>query len=216
MKTVSKRADALPLPDVPTELAQPRDIEPRFREEDRERGMAEFFRADDAERFRLIEAVVDDPNCDAFSLGHAGGILRCAWDSEPESGGRRLGTYLTALGQEQPHILAELPCLIESYGDAMMSPEERDELASMKFPLTVFRGGVGDPRSVACGSSWTLNRETADFFAFKWPARWGNTQAPVVVSRIVDQHEVAAYFAERKEAEIVVSCFGEFPPIVVS
>jgi hypothetical protein len=185
-------------------------------EDERARGEAMFHRADDAERFRLVEAVVDDFDSEAFSLEVAAGILRCAWDSEPYVGGVRAGNYLTALGFQKSYVFDHLEELLEHFGSAMMMPEERDELASMEFPITVFRGGTGDPRLVAMGMSWTLSRETADFFAYKWPARWGNQEAPVVLRREVDRDDVAAYFNDRAECEVVVSHDDSAPFVVIT
>ena len=207
---------ATPSPDQAVPHAQAETALPEVSEEVRERGVAMFLRANDAERFRLLEAVVDDVDSESFGWELAAGILRCAWDTEPYLNGRRAGNYLTALGYQQPYVFDHFSDLLDTFGPAMMMPEEREELASMTFPLTVYRGGTGDPRLVAFGMSWTLSREIADFFAHEWPAKFGNQDDPVVVCRQIDRDDVAAYFNDRGECEIVVTCGDPAPPTVVN
>ena len=45
----------------------------------------------------------------------------------------------------------------------MMNEDERETLESMPDKLTVYRGGMDDK-----GFSWTLNKDTAKWFANKW------------------------------------------------
>ena len=69
--------------------------------------------------------------------------------------------------------------------------------------FTIWRGGDGDRYDVAIGFSWTMDRDTACWFALRF-----DPPNPLVVTRTVQRRNVLAHFTERDEAEIVVVKVG--------
>ena len=80
--------------------------------------------------------------------------------------------------------------------ECMMTPEERQTLASMPDPITVYRG-YGNAAS-AMGWSWTTDRAKAEWFA-----RRSGSKRPGVTTGEIDKVNVVAYLTQRKESEIV-------------
>ncbi len=80
----------------------------------------------------------------------------------------------------------------------------------LDFPLTVWRGGRKEHwKEVAIGFSWTLDRDTACWFAMAYAARAGSAHAdlePFVIRRIIKHpRQVLAHVIERSEDEIIVA-----------
>ena len=85
-----------------------------------------------------------------------------------------------------------------------MTADENDQLIAMEFPLTVYRGGVGDFEELADGVSWTLNFEIASFYANTWPKTWGNKGQPLILTMTVESEDVAAFLNGRQEEELLI------------
>lgn len=134
-----------------------------------------------------------------------GGALREAWHSEPCTGGRRLGSYLSAVAQAAPEETIWHPGeIVLERGEDMMTREERSLLEGLTYPLTVHRGGVGDATLIALGVSWTTDIEVARFYAHVWPRRGGFREPGRVLSMRIERHEAVAIFTDRSEAELLV------------
>ncbi|WP_156787298.1 hypothetical protein [Erythrobacter sp. SD-21] len=178
----------------------------KARADDREKGASIFLRLDDGARVDLIARILDNW-LDGEELNHAmvSGALRHAWDSEPYTGGARVGSYVTSAAARLRDAWAfSMDEFIEEWGVSLMSDAEARELKAMAFPLTVYRGGTGTVDEVASGVSWTLDREVASFYANEWPRSWGAKGEPVIVSRSVDENEAFAFLNDRSEAEILI------------
>lgn len=65
--------------------------------------------------------------------------------------------------------------------------------------LTVYRGFQREEGGEEYGWSWSLNRETAEWFARRWP-----NGEPMIATMTVNKSDVLAYFNDRNEAEIVL------------
>ena len=74
--------------------------------------------------------------------------------------------------------------------------------------LDIWRGGVippgGDWLDVACGISWTRNRDAACWFAIHY---WGTKfkGEPVVLKQTVERRYVLAHFTGRHEDEVIIT-----------
>ena len=165
-----------------------------------------FWRLGDEERleltFRLLALWCADAPVRRPAVAEA---FREALDSEPFLPSGRRGSYLTeAVIRQDKHFPVVLEDLLFEWGRELMNVGEKRRLAAMKFPLTVFRGGVGDLNSVADGMSWTLDLKVATFFATEWPKRSGDQGPPIVVSTVVDRDDVVAFLNERNEQTILI------------
>ncbi|WP_245858223.1 hypothetical protein [Sphingomonas guangdongensis] len=171
-------------------------------------GAYAFNRISDRDRVHLVHELMQ-----AWHAGTAldrevvAGAFRQAWDSEPYLYGFRAGNYFTAAARYGADVSTSR--LLEAWASAMMMPDEKAEMAALEFPCTAYRGGTGEPAGVASGTSWTLNPDTARFFANDWPRRWGSTARPVVLSLTVDRSDVLAFFDDRNERELLLS--GDVP-----
>ena len=174
--------------------------------EDREKGASIFLRLGDGARIDLVAKILDTwLDEEDLNRGMAAGALRHAWDSEPYTGGVRVGSYVTsAVARLRDGDVFSMDEFVEEWGESLMLEAEERELKAMAFPLTVYRGGTGTVEEVATGVSWTLKPEIASFYANEWPQRWGGTREPVIVSAKVDEGEVFAFLDDRSEAEILI------------
>lgn len=176
------------------------------RARDRADGTRIFLRLNDGERLDLLSELID-AWLDDICLNEAmlAGLLRQAWDSEPYINGVRLGSYVSAVAARTPGgAIWTIYEFLETWGAAMMTPSENSRLEGLTFPLTVYRGGAGGRDDIAAGTSWTLNPETARFYAETWPKRWGDTRPPLVLSLIVERDEVVALLDDRGEDEMLL------------
>jgi hypothetical protein len=80
-----------------------------------------------------------------------------------------------------------------------MNPQERRFLARQRERLTIYRG-CRSGRKI--GWSWTLDRRKAKWFARRFEEYVEGS--PIVLIGEVNKKDVIAYFASRKEKEIVV------------
>ena len=174
--------------------------------EEREKGASIFLRLGDGARIDLVAKILDAwLDEEELNRGMAAGALRHAWDSEPYTGGVRVGSYVTsAVARLRDGDTFSMDEFIEEWGESLMSEAEERELKAMNFPLTVYRGATGTVEEVAAGISWTLKPEVASFYANEWPRRWGSTREPVILSAIVEEDEVFAFLNDRSEAEILI------------
>lgn len=165
-----------------------------------------FLRASDLERSILIADLIrawrDQQPLNRMMVSAA---LRHGWDSEPYLNGVRLGSYVSFVASDEIYGEDwEMWELAESWGSSMMREKEGEQLKDLTFPLTVYRGGVGDPDEVLRGVSWTRDLGVASFYAEVWPKRWGDNREPVILSLSVEGKDVVAYFDDRKEMEMLI------------
>jgi len=88
------------------------------------------------------------------------------------------------------------------YARRMMDDEEREFLDNLPDEVTIYRGALEfeDGTSNIDGYSWSIARETAEFFANRF-VRDGVT--PVVVEGKVAKEKIRSYFSGRGENEII-------------
>lgn len=84
--------------------------------------------------------------------------------------------------------------------DAIMTEDERSRLAAMDTTLTIYQGHT-DLRDD--GWSWTLNRDTAVWFAERFAMMEGGRA--MLSTAVVERGDVYAYFTRRGENEILIS-----------
>ena len=82
--------------------------------------------------------------------------------------------------------------------DALMDEEERQELADLESPVTIYRGVTPYNEKNVRALSWTLNYDTAKWFANRFD------QTGTVYEAQVDKEHIMALFNGRNEAEVVV------------
>lgn len=81
----------------------------------------------------------------------------------------------------------------------MMNEDERETLESMPDKLTIYRGGIDDK-----GFSWTLNKDTAKWFAKRWDKHnYYPISVPSVFEKEINKVDVLAYLDDRNEEEIL-------------
>ena len=69
----------------------------KARADDREKGASIFLRLNDGARVDLIARILDNwLDEEELNLAMVSGALRHAWDSEPYTGGVRVGSYVTS------------------------------------------------------------------------------------------------------------------------
>jgi len=79
----------------------------------------------------------------------------------------------------------------------LMTRKELAKLNSLPDKITVWRGCTKRNKD---GVSWTLSEDKANFFAY----RFGKTGQEFVRKRVVRKQDVLAYFADRKEFEVLI------------
>ena len=82
--------------------------------------------------------------------------------------------------------------------NVLMSPEEREQLHSLENPVTVYRGVTSHNTAVGRALSWTLNRDTALWFA----NRFG--EIGYLYEAQVDKEKIIALLNGRNESEIII------------
>lgn len=83
---------------------------------------------------------------------------------------------------------------------ALMTPDERDELAQLPDPITIYRGIRKDSKKIK-GMSWTTDPAVAEWFSHRFSSE--NTKGDIYQATI-PKSDVLAYFKARREEEIVV------------
>lgn len=169
-------------------------------------GVSIFLRLDEGARCSLTAELIRAWQFDhPLNRAMASGALRQAWESEPNFGGIRCGSFVSKVAHDEcDDMLWTMDEFVEDWGPCLMTAEEEKAFKAMEFPLTIYRGGTGSIDEVAKGTSWTLDLEIAKFYAFDWPRRWGIEREPIIVSMQVDWDDVAAFLDGRKEAELLV------------
>lgn len=88
----------------------------------------------------------------------------------------------------------------------LMNAEDLDTLRGFPEVLTIYRGGNLNEQARRCyGLSWTRDRQTAEFFAWRFDPQ-DTTRA--VYSTTVRRADVLAYFNTRREQEIITDVRG--------
>jgi hypothetical protein len=88
---------------------------------------------------------------------------------------------------------------------ALMNSEEQAYLKKLPKTVTIYRGMTAkEHRSNEYGISWTLEEESAHFFAFTY---WRNLHTSklkkIVVKAEVEKKDIVAFFNDREEFEII-------------
>ena len=93
----------------------------------------------------------------------------------------------------------------EENRDSLMSKKEQMVLNTLPEKIKIYRGVTTDEiDSKSFGLSWSLKREVAEFFAFKYRRNYDTSSSLKTVIEIeVDKNEIIAYFQDREEEEII-------------
>jgi hypothetical protein len=93
----------------------------------------------------------------------------------------------------------------EEHRDSLMSKKEIKILNNLPDKVKIYRGVTTDEiENNDFGLSWSLNREVAEFFAFKYRRNYDTSSSlKTVIELEVDKNEIIAYFHDREEAEII-------------
>ena len=93
----------------------------------------------------------------------------------------------------------ELLALFRSVSpEYLMDEEERQVYESMEDPVTVYRGVTPYNQKNVKALSWTLDRQTAEWFAHRF-----GEEGTVYEAQIKKEH-IHAYFSGRNESEVIV------------
>jgi hypothetical protein len=92
-----------------------------------------------------------------------------------------------------------------SQREYLMTKQELKIYNSLPENITIYRGmTVEELESGDFGVSWTLSKERAEFFAFKYGRNLSTEGKPKIVHQLeVMKVEILAYFNERNEQEVV-------------
>ena len=92
-----------------------------------------------------------------------------------------------------------------SHREFLMTKKELKIYNSLPENLTIYRGmTVEEHESGDFNVSWTLLKERAEFFAFKYGRNFSTEGKPKVVHQLeVLKVEILAYFHERNEQEVI-------------
>lgn len=87
----------------------------------------------------------------------------------------------------------------------LMNKKELKVYNSLPENVIIYRGMTTDElESGDFGVSWTLSRERAEFFAFKYGRNYSTEIKPKVVHQLeVKKVEILSYFNERNEQEVI-------------
>lgn len=93
----------------------------------------------------------------------------------------------------------------EENRDSLMSKKERMVLNNLPDKVKIYRGVTTEEiDSKRFGLSWSLKKEVAEFFAFKYRRNYDTFSSLKKVIEIeVDKNEIIAYFHDREEEEII-------------
>jgi hypothetical protein len=137
-------------------------------------------------RLAAMEVVADDMSDPGYWR-----LLRAIWVDSENIGqnAERWGSFLRSQRQSRSE---------------MMTAGEAAALAAMPDNVEVFRG-VGSETESDHGWSWTLNRETAEWFARRFAALSERAGCPSVKSATVSKSDVVAYMGSRGEEEVLIA-----------
>ena len=82
--------------------------------------------------------------------------------------------------------------------EVLMNPDDYAVYQSLPDTITVYRGVIGMAEDSYLGLSWSLNQETAEWFAKRFGHRG------YVYEGQIDKKYVYAYFSGRNESEVVM------------
>ncbi len=93
----------------------------------------------------------------------------------------------------------------EENRDSLMLKKERIILNNLPDKVKIYRGVTTDEiESNNLGLSWSLKREVAEFFAFKYRRNYDTSSSlQTVIELEVDKNEIIAFFHDREEEEII-------------
>jgi hypothetical protein len=86
----------------------------------------------------------------------------------------------------------------------LMTEENIQYLESLPDEIEIHRGmTVRESENKNYGLSWSLNKNIAEFFAYKYPDNQFHDEEKTVVSLTIPKKEVIAYIGGRQEEEII-------------
>jgi len=93
----------------------------------------------------------------------------------------------------------------ESDREYLMTKSERNYFRNLPERLTIYRGMTQkEQKTKSFGVSWTLKKEVAEFFAFKYKRNYHtNHLKKVVCQKKIAKADVIAFINDRKEYEII-------------
>lgn len=106
--------------------------------------------------------------------------------------------YTDAIWPTGKDILLRLFKAKRANREAFMTKEDQMEFAQMPEALTIYRGY--QKRGKKLGLSWTLSKEKAIWFAY----RWSHRGSPLVAIGTCKKADVFGYCNDREEQEIVI------------
>lgn len=103
---------------------------------------------------------------------------------------------------ESSDLLREMFQVNRSNKEFLMNEEDRGTFNNLPQQLTIYRGcSKKEIDSNQLRFSWTLNKEIAEFFAYKYKR---NLLTPCsVITKTISKYSVTAYFNDRNEEEIL-------------
>lgn len=106
--------------------------------------------------------------------------------------------------------------LYEMFGcrlnDMLSSKELRQYYSALPEYLTLYRGASIEEMQRGFGISWTLDRGTAEFFAFRGLEKG----AHVTFQISVPKHDIKALILERREEEVLIFDADRYSPIIIT
>lgn len=85
----------------------------------------------------------------------------------------------------------------------IMSDDEIAAHTALPEVITIFRGGTGPDDVLAQGTSWTIDRAQAVWFA-------ENRPSGMLIKRNIPKSEIVAFFPDRGEGEVVIRPSSDF------
>ncbi|MEJ7821357.1 MAG: hypothetical protein WKF85_03490 [Chitinophagaceae bacterium] len=89
--------------------------------------------------------------------------------------------------------------------DSMMNKKERDYLQKLPDKITIYRGMTKkEYQSKEFGISWSLKKEKAEYFAFKYGRNFSTYRLKKTVHQVtINKKDVIAFLNGREEYEII-------------
>ena len=88
--------------------------------------------------------------------------------------------------------------------NTLMSIDEQEILKNLPDKITIYRGVTAENKMNTKALSWTLNKDTAKWFANRF-----QTGTCEVWEREISKKDLLCYFGNRNESEVVVNMKGE-------
>lgn len=95
---------------------------------------------------------------------------------------------------------------LENYLPVLEDEHAKAFFSELPERVTLFRGtSVSERENGNFGISWTTNKQTAEFFAFRFQKKKHDAKDGVVLTTEISKHDVLAVFTDRSEDEILIN-----------